>query len=258
VFRSTPQANLLHAGVYLTPPIVLVCAIGASRIRGAARQTLLIPALVLCLPILLGPTDSPRNLLTGVCLLLALAGDALDRWIDRAHSLGWAAAAVLLVGAGVYGLGTVVETMSRSALPASSAAEPIRVDGAGWRAVGDQFEDGTLIFALDYSIASQMRYYGGRPVHTAWGQYRMWGIPALCGADAGQERVQIAALGYLDPDHVSALLRQTFAQVQGPVRLEMGEDKVLYTWAVRGCGIEQERFLERFDFMSLLEAGAGR
>jgi hypothetical protein len=123
--------------------------------------------------------------------------------------------------------------------------------------VGPAFGDEAAVFALDYSIASQLRYYSGRPVYTGWGQYRLWGIPAICGPGAPRAGLRMVALGYLDPGFVSARLAATFDQVQGPVGLDMGEGKVLYTWTARGCAVDQQTLLDRFDFLSLLEAGGG-
>jgi hypothetical protein len=257
VFRSDVLTNVAHAIRYLTPPLVLVGALGVARVRGLERQMLLFPALALILPVLLGPTDSPRNLLTGVALLLVLTGDLLDPWIARRKRLAWPAIAVGLLITGVYGLGTVVETMQPSVLPSSPVGHAIRVDSAGWRAVGPRLASEAEVFALDYSIASQLTYYSGRPVHTAWGQYRLWGIPAICGPDAPKTDVQIVALGFLDPALVTQRLSETFEQVQGPVEIEMGEGRALRTWSVRGCTVAQDVFLERFDFLALVEAGGG-
>jgi 4-amino-4-deoxy-L-arabinose transferase-like glycosyltransferase len=258
VFRSTPRSNVLHAVVYLTPPLALVGVLGVFQVQGLRRQILLVPALILSLPLLLGPTDSPRNLLTGWVLLFLLSGALFDRWIVRSGKLVWGIVGALLVWASAYGLGTVMETMAPTVLPSSSVAQPIRFDGAGWRTVGEALEPGVQVFALDYSIASQLRYYSGRPVQTAWGQYRLWGIPAICGPRAPQDRVQIVALGYLEPGSVSGRLRQTFDQVEGPVELGMGEGKVLYTWLVRGCRVDQGTFLDRLDLLKLLEDGGER
>jgi hypothetical protein len=247
----------VHAIGYLTPPLALAGALGILRVRGLRHQVLLIPALALTLPILLGPTDSPRNLLPGLALLLVMTGDALDDWLARAGTPAWVAAALLLLGTGVYGVGTVAETMAPNALPSSPIARAIRVDGAGWRSVGPAFRGEGEVFALDYSIASQLRYYSGRPVHTAWGQYRLWGIPVLCGPGASPADVRIVALGYVEPAFVSERLAATFARVEGPAVLDLGEGKLLYTWTARGCTVDQLTFVERFDFLSLLEAGGG-
>jgi hypothetical protein len=70
--------------------------------------------------------------------------------------------------------------------------------------------------------------------------------------------VQILALGYLDPAFVSLRLRQTFRQVEGPSQVDLGEGKLLYSWVAANCVVDQATFLERFDFLSLIEAGGGR
>jgi 4-amino-4-deoxy-L-arabinose transferase-like glycosyltransferase len=269
VFRSTLWAKVRHAIFYLTPPLALLGALGATQVRGARRQVLLVPALVLNLPILLGPTDSPRNLLAGWALLLLLAGDALERWARRGdkpgregrqagvrrQALAWGVLGVLFLWASVFGVGTVAETMRPTAFPSSSIAGLIRTDALGWRTIDPvylQAEAG--LFALDYSIASQLRYYAGLDVQTAWGQYRVWGIPAICGPGAPQGDVRILALHHVDLDLVSERLRESFRQVHGPVELALGEGKMLYVWKVRGCTVDQDTFLERFDFMGLIEA----
>jgi hypothetical protein len=258
VFRSTLRANLLHAVGYLTPPLALAGVLGASQVRELRRQVLLVPALALTLPILLGPTDSPRNLLAGLALLLLLAGDAVDRWIGRSGSLAWSVLGLCWLLAGVYGIGTVLETMASSVLPASPIARAIRVDAAGWRTVDLPLEGEAELYALDYSIAAQLRYYSGRPVYTAWGQYRLWGIPALCGPGEPGAGVRVMALGYVDSQFVTRRLAEIFYQVEGPVDLDLGEGKVLYIWRARGCTVDQATFLDRFDFLTLVEAGGGR
>ena len=83
----------------------------------------------------------------------------------------------------------------------------------------------------------------------------MWGIPTICGPDAPMADVQILALGFLDPAWVTQRLSDTFEQVQGPVETELGEGRVLRTWTVRGCTVAQDVFLDRFDFLALVEAG---
>jgi len=62
------------------------------------------------------------------------------------------------------------------------------------------------------------------------------------------------ALHHVDLDLVSERLRESFRQVQDPSELALGEGKVLYVWTVRGCTIDQGTFLERFDFLGLIEA----
>jgi 4-amino-4-deoxy-L-arabinose transferase-like glycosyltransferase len=257
LFRSPGWTKVLHAVVYLTPPLALLGMLGVTQVRTLKRQVLLVPALALTVPILVGPADSPRNLLTGSAVLLLLASDALDRWIAVWPKMAWGVLGVLLLLSSVYGVGTVVETWRSTPLPSSSAARAVRIEGAGWRAVGPELVSAAQVFALDYSIASQAAFYSGRLVHTAWGQYQVWGIPPICGPGAPEGGIQILALEYLDPQFVSRRLGETFGQVQGPIALAMGGGKVLYTWTAYDCRVDQETFLERFDFMTLLEAGGG-
>jgi hypothetical protein len=257
VRRSSMGASFTHAVVYLTPPVALAGLLGITRVRGARRQVLLVPALGLILPVLLGPADSPRNLLSGVALLLLLAGEALEGWLARKRGLLWAAAGVLALATCVYGAGTVQETMAPSPLPSSSAAGAIRYESAGWRRMGPGLVRAARVWALDYQIVAQLRYYSGHPVQTAWGQYRLWGIPAFCGPGAPDGEVQIVALAYLDPGFVTQRLADSFGEVSGPIAFELAEDKRLYSWTARDCTVDQETFVERFDFMALLQAGGG-
>jgi 4-amino-4-deoxy-L-arabinose transferase-like glycosyltransferase len=259
MYRSTTWNNVKHAALYLTPPLLLLALVGASQVRQARRQVLLVPALALVLPVLLSRADSPRNLLAGVTLLLLLAGDAFDRWMESSKRLAVTVLGGVVLVVGLYGLGTVLETGQPTLLPSSSVARALRIDSAGWRnadALG--LRPGAAVFALDYSIASQLRYYTGIPVQTAWGQYRVWGVPAICGPDAAGDIVQIAALNYIDADLVSERLDQTFAHVRGPVEKLLGEGKTLRIWTVQGCLVDQETFLDRFDFLDLVEAGDER
>jgi hypothetical protein len=106
------------------------------------------------------------------------------------------------------------------------------------------------LFALDYSIAAQIQYYAGAPAYTSWGQYRIWGIPEFDGAT-------VVALDYVSQDQVSARLRQAFRRVTGPERLryaERGVTKDVRIWQAEGLQLDQEAFLQRFDFLTLLEA----
>jgi hypothetical protein len=261
VHASTPWDNLVHAVFYLTPPIALLAALGATRVRGARRRALLIPALALIGPIILSPTNSPRNLITGVALLLVLAGEAVDRWLQggRTFAIFIALVAVLLF-AGVYGIGTILETMRPTSWPHNSVAEAIREDGLGWRRAGNLgLDTEDVLFALDYSIAGQLRYYVREDTYTSWGQYRMWGMPEICGSgEEGVDSVRIVALSYADPVVVSERLRLAFREVQGPHELvlrEAGGVKVLRTWAARDCTVDVETFLDWFDFLDLIQAG---
>jgi hypothetical protein len=124
-------------------------------------------------------------------------------------------------------------------------------DAAGWRELGDVLADYPQpIFALDYSIASQISYYLGRPAYTAWGQYRIWGIPPF-------QDALIVGLDYLPEAAVTERLRRAFQTVDGPQRLRYEQDgvsKEVRLWLAEGLKWEQEVFLEEFDFLNLLGA----
>jgi hypothetical protein len=173
----------------------------------------------------------------------------------KRQSLAWGGLGVLFLWASVYGVGTVVETTRPTVLPSSSVAGPIRIDALGWRTLDPAYlRAGASTFAVDYSIASQLRYYTGLDVQTAWGQYRLWGVPAVCGPGAPQGNVHVLALHHVEPELVSERLRASFRQVRGPVKLAMDEGKVLYVWTARTCTVDQDVFLERFDLLGLIEA----
>jgi hypothetical protein len=261
--RATVLGSLLHTYRYLTPALALLCAIGAIQVRGIRRRILLVPAYALILPILFSPANSPRNLLAGVALLLPLASDVITRRLaPQRRMLSTIVACGLVLLTGIYGLGTVLETIAPTALPHSPIGTAIRQDGLGWRdakALG--LSPQASVFALDYSIASQLRYYTGLPVQTAWGQYRLWGIPRICSLQEPEPVVQIVALHYVDPELVSERLAATFGEVAGPVEVSPGkggEAKVLYVWTARDCAVDQETFLDRFDFLNLVQSGGAR
>jgi hypothetical protein len=69
--------------------------------------------------------------------------------------------------------------------------------------------------------------------------------------------VQIVALGYIEQAFVSRRLTEAFDRVEGPVEVDLGEGKLFYVWTAQGCRVDQATFLERFDFLTLLEAGGG-
>jgi 4-amino-4-deoxy-L-arabinose transferase-like glycosyltransferase len=258
VGRSSPPGGLVHAVRYLTPPLVSLALIGALGAREPRGRILLVPGLVLVVPILLSPMNSPRNLSTGLALLLMLAGDVLVRWVRNGRR-AWVTAAVLsavLILAGVYGLGTILETLGPTGIPHSSGASTVRQDGAGWRdtaALG--LEPEGVVFALDYSIAAQLQYYTGIPIYTSWAQYRLWGIPDLCspGEQASQE-IQVVALTYLDGRVVSERLASAFKEVRGPEEVwlhDAGGSKAVRIWGARGCDLDTASFLDTFDLLHL-------
>jgi 4-amino-4-deoxy-L-arabinose transferase-like glycosyltransferase len=244
--------NAHHAVAYLTWPLVLLALAGLGCVRRPAERLLSLVALVMLVPVALSPANSPRNLSTGLVALLLLAG---TRWPTGLRRRGgrWADA-LLLVTLGavlVYGLGTVADLSGPSPLPGSSAAADIRRDAAGWRALGPAlaaYPD--PVFALDYSIASQIWYYRGGPAYTAWGQYRIWGIPDLHDAT-------VVGLDYLPEAAVTAQLSDAYAHVTGPARLWIeapGAVKEVRVWQAEGLQVDQEAFLAQFDFLTLVEA----
>ena len=240
-----------HAWIYLTPPLILMAAAGLGRISTPAERLLTVLSAFLLIPLALSPINSPRNLITGLAPLLLLAGARLPASLADGQQRAVAAgAALLLFGVALFGVGTVVNLAGPSALPHSSIVPAIRRDAAGWQELGALLERGSEpVFALDYSIAAQIRYYADRPAFTAWGQYRLWGIPPF-------QDATIVALDYLDPDIVTRRLREAFRDVEGPDRLtftEPGVTKVVHTWSARGLRWDQETFLQRFDFLTMIQ-----
>jgi hypothetical protein len=265
-----------HGLVYLTWPCVGLALVGLGRVRDRAGRLLSLVALFLLLPVALSRADSPRNLVGGLVPLFLLAGTCLsdtrlagtclsdtrlagarlpgrlDGWKRRA--LAGLLAAGLLATA-VYGIGTVAGLcVGQDAILSnlSSSVVPIILDeAAGWRELGPALAGypGTL-FALDYSIAGQVWVYTGRPAYTSWGQYRIWGVPAFSDATVVSRR-------YLSEDIVSRRLGEAFERVSGPERLtstEHGVTQELRVWQAQGLRLEQGAFLDRFDFLALLEA----
>jgi 4-amino-4-deoxy-L-arabinose transferase-like glycosyltransferase len=248
---TSPLASAHHAWVYLTPPLVLLGLMGLGRVRTAKERLLTLVALFLLLPVALSAANSPRNLTAGLLPLLILAGPRrrldLTAWAHRAAAI---LSALGLLCSAIYGIGTVANLAAPCALPSSSVVPAILQDAAGWPALGLALsEGGEPVFALDYSIAAQIRYYAGRPTVTAWGQYRIWGIPDL-------ESATIVALDYLPVDWVTRRLGEAYDTVAGPQRLSFaqhGVTKVLNVWHVQGLRWDQQRFLRRFDFLTMLE-----
>jgi 4-amino-4-deoxy-L-arabinose transferase-like glycosyltransferase len=242
-----------HSLAYLTWPLVVFALLGLGRVRNPTERLLTLVALALLLPVALSPANSPRNLSSGLVPLLLLAGARLpaaetspgQRWV--AGILAVAAAAVA-----VYGLGTVLSLSKPSSWPHSSAVADIRRDATGWRELGALL--GAYpepVFALDYSIASQIWYYSGRPAYTAWGQYLIWGVPSFRDAT-------VVGLDYLSDSLVTQRLRGAFQTMTGPRRLAFeapGSEKVAWVWQAEGSRLDQDAFLEEFDFLNLLEAG---
>ncbi len=250
--ESSLMGNAFHALAYLTWPLVVLALAGLGAMRLPAERLLGLAALFMILPVALSPVNSPRNLSTGLALLLLVAGarlpDAFRGRQERWTTVFMLAGLTLTV---LYGAGTVAGLSAPARWPHSSVVSAIRQDAAGWRDLGRYLADQPeQIFALDYSIASQIRYYTDQPAQTAWGQYRIWGIPEF-------EDVTVISLVYLPVDVISSRLSQAFQKVEGPQALrysEHGADKEVRVWQAEGLQLDQPAFLEMFDFLTLLEA----
>lgn len=260
-FTLTGSTSLLgsaaHGLAYLSWPLVLLALVGlvgvaVERKRRSSERLLTLVALVLLLPVALSPANSPRNLSTGLVLLLLLTG---ERWPQalttrrQRWTAGLLAAGVVLVA--LYGVGTVVNLVRSLAWPASSIVPAIQRDAAGWRELGLALaEYPEPVYALDYSIASQIHYYGEREALSAWGQYRLWGIPEF-------DDVTIASLDYLPEELVTNRLGQAFREVEGPRFFTFQEGSVakeVRIWQAEGRLVDLQTFLQWFDFLNLLEA----
>jgi 4-amino-4-deoxy-L-arabinose transferase-like glycosyltransferase len=251
--ESSLLGNVYHSLTYLCWPLVALALLGLGRVGRPAERLLSQVALLLLLPVILSPANSPRNLVNGLVALLLLAGDRWPTALDSRRQR-WKAGllAAAITATAVYGLGTVINLSTLAAWPQSSAVRDIRRDAAGWRALGaDLATHPEPLFALDYSIASQIWYYSGRPAYTAWPQYRMWGIPPL-------QDLTVVSLDYLPEGLVTARLVKTFEKAGKPRVLryeERGAAKEVRIWQGEGLRLDDETFLRQFDFLSLLEAG---
>ena len=255
-FSLSGEFNILgsfaHALAYLSWPLALVALPGVGRFRRPAERVLSLAALLTLLPIIVSPANSPRNLVNGLVFLLLLAGDRWPRTLESRRQ--WVRAglmAILLLLVATYGVGTVISLSGPSGWPHSSAVRDIRQDAAGWRALGADLAayDGPLL-ALDYSIASQIAYYDGRPASTAWPQYLLWGVPTF-------DTATIVGLHYLPADLVTARLGEAFDRVDGPRVYryeELGAVKEARVWQVQGRRLDDRELLARLDFLTLLEA----
>jgi hypothetical protein len=72
--------------------------------------------------------------------------------------------------------------------------------------------------------------------------------------EIGTDAIQIVSLAYLDAARVSARLSEAFDTVEGPRRVLLrgaGVERDAFVWAARGCRIDEDTFLERFDYLRL-------
>jgi 4-amino-4-deoxy-L-arabinose transferase-like glycosyltransferase len=246
--------SLGHSLAYLSWPLAAMALLGIGRIRNPAERLLSLVACFLLLPVALSPANSPRNLSTGLVMLLLLCG---TRWPSGLQARGQkrTAGLLLMVAAAIaiYGGGTVIDLFSHSVWPASSAVSDIRRDAAGWKELGPALATyPEPVFALDYSIASQIWYYSGRPAYTSWGQYRIWGVPHLSNAT-------VVSLDYLPEELVSSRLSRAFRFVDGPQVLryeERNATKEVRLWQAEGLQTDTEAFLRQFDFLHLLQSAS--
>jgi hypothetical protein len=260
--RPSALGRLGHAVRYLTPPLAVLVVLGLARARSARHQMLLLPAAVLSLPVLLSPIDSPRNLIAGLSLALIVASDIVLRWLRRlGHWSALPACSAIVALTALYGAGTIAGTFGPTDLPHSSAATLIREESSGWRnARSLSLGPGDWVFALDYQIAAQLRYYTGIPVQTGWGQYRLWYSPeSKEWTDLGVDEVTLVSLTYVDPELVSSRLQWAFEEMQGPQQVTLpdgGAGKALNLWRAKGPRIGVAAFFEQFDLLALTRIGA--
>jgi hypothetical protein len=231
---------------------MLIALAGLGRVRCPAERLLSLVALFMLLPVALSPANSPRNLSSGLVPLLLLAGTRLPTRLDGLQQrLPAALAGVGVLAAMAYGVGTMANLSGPSAWPSSTVVGSILRDASGWRDLGPVLAaQSSPLYAVDYSVAAQVRYYADRPAYTSWGQYRIWGVPEF-------ENATIMALDYLPEELISSRLNEAFQHVGRLQHLsytERGATKVVRLWKAEELRFDQETFLERFDFLDLLEA----
>jgi len=273
-------AAWLHAIRYLTPPVALLAVIAAARLARSRLMavskwrklatcatgdgSLFLPIAAACtlLPILLSAANSPRNLGFGLLLLWPLAGSGRASANAPAGHRGklriadWAVAACL-AGSAIYAAGTTAALLGPAAWPRSSGASAIRADAAGWPALAreDIFPEGVPLFAVDYSIAGQISYYTGRPVYSAAGQFRAWGIPET-------DRLVVLSQGFVPEELVKAQLQAGFSLVEGPKRRFFNQNdftKELRIWTVQRRRAAIAEIVTSLDYLTLaMRAAQGR
>jgi hypothetical protein len=280
----------LHTVRYLTPPIAILALLavaaclhkphpsarpaGASGAERGKADTphpcegggrggggdgplfLAIAAACTLLPILLSAANSPRNLGFGLLLLWPLAGIGCAPDSAQAGKLRigeWAVVACL-AGSAIYAAGTTAALLDSTAWPHSIGATAIRADAAGWPVLAQEaiLPEGISLFAVDYSIAGQISYYTGRPVYSAGGQFRAWGIPESDGWI-------VLSQGFVPDELVETRLRVNFSAVAGPRRwlFDQAEfTKELRIWSAQGRRAAMGEVVTSLDYLTLAREAA--
>lgn len=249
VVPSTLSA-LRHLVRYFSVPAVLLCSFGLLGWRERAGRWLLLVALPLLVPVLLSRADSPRNLLLGWLPLSVLSGIWLCGFVRGGRWQG-GLVALLLGAAALYSVGTAVALVQPTPLPQSDVCLAIREDSAGMRDLGRRLRDEPgLVFTVDYSSASQLWYYSGRPIYTSWYQYAVWGIPDV-------DEVVLFSLDYIPLERINRRMALAFAEVEGPAHLtvhEYGMTKAVHLWRGQGRRVDKAEFVRLFDLFALHRA----
>jgi len=243
-------ANMLD---YVSIPIWLLAVLGLLRLRDPHSRWLVVLGLVLVLPVVISPANSPRNLTTGLVLWLIAGGDVLHHWLTRPFRRGWARVVAfvpgtLFVSVGFAGL-MAIEQTALGPLPMArerAAALAIYADTALWHNPQQvkAAANGT-IFAIDYSLAGQLTYYLRKPAYTSWPQYQLWGIPPL-------RQVTIFSRGHIPDMLITTELAKLCGWVSGPYKLASPPDQpALSVWRVENCNVPTTQFLEAMDFLRL-------
>ncbi len=230
------------------PPDAEAC-LGSPQAATSAPTLLALVAACMLAPVLFSAADNPRNLGLGLAPLWPLAGIALA---GRNRRLWTVAVSVLLAWLAAFGAGSAAALLGPTPLPHSRSASVIRADAAGWPAFAEGFtpQEDSLIFTVDYSIAGQVSYYTGRPVYSASGQFRIWGIPEA-------DSLTVLSQAYIPAEIITERLRADFAEVTGPQsrQLEGGEArKEVFIWEARGRKVTMERIVEDLDYIALAQA----
>jgi hypothetical protein len=273
----TPPVAMLGALAALCGLLALSQILGLRSVRGetlppsspeqrarTSRSLVLVLVAAACLlPIVLSRANNPRNLQLGLLVLFPLLGFAAGPASAITKSRGFSGPgpalgrttvlviALLFLGTAAYAAGTVIETLDyRGKLPHSVAAESVSRDTAGRPGFALDFQPSpdSLVFAIDYSMAPQISYYGGYPVYTAHTQYRLWGIPAF-------DNLTVLSQDYLPQAEIEARLREDFGQVSGPEEYDLPR-QVIRMWQARGRRVPVDKVVQDLDYLGILHGAS--